>query len=162
MKPNEETLWWTRLKNVMDKIDRFRGEYGWLSNFADVKIEYKGRTYNSVEHAYLSAKCDDAEWKQLCSENHPAGELKKLSKGIPIVPNWENQKITVMKQLLIKKYTQEPFKTKLINTKGKYIEEGNTWYDIFWGVDLKSGFGENYLGKIIMDIREILLKNNKS
>jgi len=142
----------------MDKIDKFRGEYNWLSNFYDVRIEFGERVYKSIEHAYLSAKCDDEQWKQLCSENQPAVELKKISKGIPIVANWEDQKLSVMKVLLVKKFTQEPFKSKLIKTSGKYIEEGNTWYDTFWGVDLKSGFGENHLGKIIMDIRDIILK----
>ena len=140
----------------MDKIEQFRGEYNWLSNFASVPIEYDGVTYKSVEHAYLSAKSDDKEWKQVCSEDYPAGELKKISKGIEIVPNWDDMKIGVMKMLLVKKYSQEPFTTKLLNTENMIIEEGNYWGDTFWGVDLKSGYGENTLGKIIMNIREIL------
>ena len=143
----------------MDKIEEFRGEYNWLSNFASVPIEFDGRIYKSVEHAYISAKSNDKEWKDICAENYPAGELKKISKGIDVVPNWEDLKVTVMKQLLVNKFSQEPFKTKLIQTGDKHIQEGNYWGDIFWGVDLKSGFGENYLGRIIMDIREILIKN---
>ena len=143
----------------MEKIEQFRGEYRWLSNFASVKIEYGGRIYPSVEHAYIGAKSDDEEWKDLCAENHKAGELKKISKDIDLRPNWEDEKIGIMKTLLVKKFNQEPFKTKLINTDDAHIQEGNTWYDIFWGVDLKSGFGENYLGRIIMEIREILKKH---
>jgi predicted NAD-dependent protein-ADP-ribosyltransferase YbiA (DUF1768 family) len=30
----------------------------------------------------------------------------------------------------------------------------NTWSDTFWGVDLKTGKGDNNLGKLIMKIRK--------
>ena len=46
------------------------------------------------------------------------------------------------------------------NIRGKIhsvmLEEGNTWHDTFWGVDAKTGEGQNHLGKILMKIREEL------
>ena len=36
------------------------------------------------------------------------------------------------------------------------LEEGNGWHDTFWGVDLKTGEGENHLGRILMQVREEL------
>lgn len=139
-------------------ITQFKGEYNWLSNFATVKIEYDGKTYNSVEHAYLSAKSDDMDWKQICTENYSAGALKKISKGIDIVPHWDDTKIGLMKMLLVQKFQKEPFKSKLKNTGDILLEEGNYWGDVFWGVDLKTGFGDNVLGKIIMEIRKIIIE----
>jgi len=39
------------------------------------------------------------------------------------------------------------------------LEEGNWWFDLFWGVDIKTREGENNLGKIIMKVRnELKLK----
>lgn len=142
-------------------IHQFKGEYGWLSNFADCTIEYEGKTYPSVEHAYISAKSNESEWKDLCSSGEfNAGPLKKLSKEIELRDDWEKVKLEIMGKLLSNKFSQEPFKTKLIQTDNKYIEEGNWWGDEFWGVSFKSGKGDNNLGRMIMLIRR-LIKQNK-
>ena len=58
-----------------------------------------------------------------------------------------------MKHSLIQKFNQEPYKSKLLNTENEFIQEGNMWNDKFWGVCLKTGKGENNLGRMIMDIR---------
>jgi len=140
--------------NMIDTIESFRGEYSWLSNFVDVKITLNGITYPSVEHAYMSAKCDSADWRFMCSSgNYTAGEIKKLSKEVSIRHDWEKIKTKVMTECLIQKFNQEPFRTKLINTNDSYIQEGNHWNDKFWGVCLKTNEGLNYLGKLIMVIR---------
>ncbi len=36
------------------------------------------------------------------------------------------------------------------------LQEGNRWGDTFWGVDLRTGKGENKLGKILMRVRKEL------
>lgn len=61
-----------------------------------------------------------------------------------------------MKELLIKKFNQEPFRQKLIDTGDVYIQEGNNWNDIYWGVCIKTNKGENILGKLIMEIRDVI------
>jgi predicted NAD-dependent protein-ADP-ribosyltransferase YbiA (DUF1768 family) len=65
-----------------------------------------------------------------------------------------------MKKLLIQKYNQEPYKTKLINTGDLYIREGNYWNDTYWGFYLKTQTGQNMLGILIMEIRNNI-KNEK-
>jgi predicted NAD-dependent protein-ADP-ribosyltransferase YbiA (DUF1768 family) len=37
-------------------------------------------------------------------------------------------------------------------TKEKLLIEGNYWKDTFWGIC--DGIGKNYLGKILMEVRE--------
>lgn len=37
--------------------------------------------------------------------------------------------------------------------------EGNTWHDVYWGVDLCTGEGENHLGKILMTQRQEFKEN---
>ena len=62
-------------------IKEFRGTHCWLSNFAPVEIKGKDRVYPSVEHAYMSAKCDDPNWKDLCAYGGlSAGQIKKQSR----------------------------------------------------------------------------------
>lgn len=147
----------------MNPINYFRGEYGWLSNFRKVDISINGITYSSIEHAWLSFRADDEEWKRLCSdEEYEAKHLKKISKHFPLPQTFMDNRDDIMKSLLIQKYTQEPFKTKLLETGKREIIEGNYWNDTYWGVDLKTGIGENNLGKYIMEIRTILQKLEKN
>lgn len=50
-------------------IREFQKEYRWLSNFAPVAVRYKGITYPSVEHAYMSAKSEEKSWKKFCARS---------------------------------------------------------------------------------------------
>lgn len=140
----------------MKKIQQFQKEHRWLSNFAPCKIVLGRATYQSVEHAYMSAKSDDPKWKVFCQTTEKAGEVKKASRKIQLRPDWENEKVQVMKRCLKQKFKQEPYKSNLIATGNCIIEEGNFWHDVFWGIDLKTGAGKNILGQLIMEIRSQL------
>ena len=143
---------------MKNTIKEFTDDYRWLSNFYLCPIRYEGKLYKSVEYAYLSAKSEDAEWKEMCqlAEEKPS-KLKRMSRFIDMRADWESIKIDVMRECLVQKFNQEPFKTQLIETGDCYIQEGNNWGDAFWGVHLKSEQGENNLGKLIMEIRAELL-----
>lgn len=136
-------------------IKQFRDEHRWLSNFAPVTIKFNGIEYPSVEHAYMSAKSKDMVWKSKCADKQiTAGQIKRESKEIELREDWDRvMKLKVMGQCLSLKFNEEPYRTLLENTGGQEIEEGNTWGDTFWGIDLKTGEGENNLGMIIMKIR---------
>lgn len=139
-------------------IKEFQGEYRWLSNFAKVNIRLSGINYPSVEHAYMSAKSKDTGWKKFCMSCQDPGTVKRISKEIEVVSNWEDIKVTVMRECITQKFNQEPFKTLLLNTGTQHIQEGNRWGDKFWGVCLKTNRGQNILGTIIMDVRKELAK----
>ena len=48
---------------------------------------------------------------------------------------------------------------KLIEMTGNStLIEGNWWNDRFWGVDSKTGIGENHLGKLLMELRAELVR----
>lgn len=142
-------------------IKEFQNEYRWLSNFAPCKIVLNGTSFPSVEHAYMSAKSNDPEWKNICADSLLwPGKVKRMSRKVKLISNWEVKKTEIMEQCLKQKYKQEPYKTKLINTGNILIQEGNYWNDRFWGVCLKTNIGENILGKMIMKIRNQLQKEN--
>lgn len=138
-------------------IKEFKGEYRWLSNFAPVDIRFEGLVYPSVEHAYVSAKTDNQALKRLLTdEDLSAGDAKKLGKTVELPKHWEVDKLIIMRELLVKKFSQQPYMGKLIDTGDMYIQEGNYWNDTFWGIDLRIGEGQNHLGLMIMDIRDFL------
>lgn len=151
-------------------IKEFRGQYGFMSNFAECEIYYEGYSYPTTEHAFMAQKSDEQvlhgttpenikhiDWAEYCSiSGHSASEIKQQAREVELRPDWDEVKIQVMTDVLRLKFNQEPFKSKLLATGNQNIQEGNTWKDTFWGIDLKTGEGENHLGRIIMKIREEL------
>lgn len=138
-------------------IAELTGEHRFLSNFWSCFIEYQGDTYPSVENAYQAAKCDvvkDRDKFLHCK----ASEAKRLGRVICMKPNWNEERLGVMLQLLRQKFKSEPLRSKLLATGKQEIEEGNWWGDTYWGT--VNGVGENHLGKLLMQVREEL-KNDK-
>ena len=42
---------------------------------------------------------------------------------------------------------------KLLGTGEAFLVEGNSWGDVYWGVDAVTGVGQNQLGVILMAVR---------
>lgn len=60
-----------------------------------------------------------------------------------------------MREIVEAKFEQnEDLKVKLLETGDEHLEEGNTWEDRIWGT--VNGVGENRLGRILMQVRELL------
>lgn len=86
----------------------------------------------------------------------PSGS-KKAGRQVQLRPDWEEVNVGIMKEIIRAKFTQnEDMKRQLLATGDTYLEEGNAWHDTCWGVDAKTGEGQNYLGKALMKIRQEL------
>lgn len=141
-------------------IDSFRGDFGFLSNFHEATIYVEGERYKSVEHAYQAYKTLDAESRKLVREAKTPGQAKKLGQAVALRADWNDVKVDLMRQFVKKKF-ENPFLRPLLGATGEAILiEGNTWNDTFWGVC--RGVGENWLGKILMEVREEILKDEES
>ena len=141
---------------MVDKIESFTGEYRWLSNFWPCGLTYEGVTYPSVEHAYQAAKSLNDEERITMSLLSRPGDAKRYGKKLTLRPDWEQVKVSVMRELLKLKFAS-PFDglgVFLRNTNDSELVEGNTWGDTIWGVC--NGVGENLLGKLLMERREHL------
>lgn len=135
-------------------------ENRYLSNFHLVDIEYDGAVYPSSEHAYMSAKSNDAGWKEFCQDRkNSCGVVKKQSYSITLVENWDQLKFKVMYDVLKLKFVKGSLLAdKLLSTGNQNLQEGNWHNDRIWGVDLKTNpnIGENHLGRTLMRIRDEL------
>ena len=138
----------------MKIIREFQRKFRFLSNFYLVPIEYEGMIYPSVEHAYQSSKTDDPEERRHIAQMKNAGNVKKYAKKFQRSEDWENKKVRIMKELVKQKFEVPYLRTWLDDTKGSILQEGNLWRDEFWGVNLANGKGQNWLGKILMEIRD--------
>lgn len=139
--------------SIMSAVKNFFGLYRFLSNFWPCEIDYEGIVYPTTEHAFQAAKSLDVEVRERISKLMTPGIAKKAGRAISIRPDWEDVKIQVMKDITRIKFQYPSLAKRLIATYPMELQEGNTWGDKFWGVDLESGVGENHLGKILMEVR---------
>ena len=138
----------------MNKIDSFRKQYYFLSNFYERSVEYNGLTYKNNEAAFQAQKCKTEEEK-LQFINLNASEAKKLGRKVSLRADWEDIKVNVMRDVVKAKFEQNgDLKDALLATNDAYLEEGNTWGDRTWGT--VNGSGANLLGQILMNVREKL------
>jgi ribA/ribD-fused uncharacterized protein len=135
-------------------IDRFAGDYRFLSNFYPAEVLLDGIIYRTVEHAYQAAKTEDEGERRKIRKAQRAAEAKSLGGQVKMRPGFENAKIQVMYNLLEQKFSKGELRQKLLDTGNAKLVEGNDWNDKFWGsVD---GVGKNWLGRLLMEIRSNL------
>jgi ribA/ribD-fused uncharacterized protein len=166
-------------------IKGFFGEHRWLSNMYEAKIGglfvrggiTEQGEFPSVENYYqrkkaLWAKADNSIIKafESCSPYEAKNLGSKLDMSEGQMANWKMNRAKVMYDALRLKFEQpHDLRQKLIDTRGKYLEESNYWGDTFWGRAYKksdSGLrsqlgdfwldlgGSNVLGSMLMMLRE--------
>ena len=145
----------------MDVINRFDGEYAYLSNFAHRPIVIKGKTWVTVEHIFQAAKTLDEDMREQIRLAPTPRIAKQMGRKVHIRSNWEQIKQDVMLKSVRLKFKQYPgLEEHLLSTKDAVLIEGNRWHDNIWGdcycpkcQEIK---GENLLGKILMQVRDEL------
>lgn len=131
-------------------------QYSFLSNFYDAPVMYDGLTFKNAEAAFQAQKCMTAEEKAKFTEYSP-GKSKGIGRRVQLRPDWERVKYGIMEGVVRAKFTQrQDLAARLLATGDKVLVEGNRWGDTCWGVDVRTGQGENHLGKILMKVREEL------
>lgn len=139
------------MSNIM-KIDSFRGEYNFLSNFYEAPVEVYGLKYQNSEAAFQAQKTLNFAMRQRFTTMNPT-EAKRMGKMIILRDDWEDVKLQIMLDVVRAKFSQNPeLAQKLVETGDLYLEEGNTWGDRTWGT--VNGSGANWLGLILMKVRE--------
>jgi len=136
---------------MMDVIDSFRGEYRFLSNFYLHPIVFEGDLYPSLEHAFQAAKSLDPAERKLVRLCVKPGDAKRTGRKITRRSDWDDIRVSVMRELLFQKFNAGPLRQRLLGTGDAQLIEGNDWGDVFWGVC--RGRGENWLGKLLMEVR---------
>ena len=156
----------------MNQINHFAYENHFLSNFYTHTVEFEGVKYASTEHAYQAAKVIDPAKRQIFTldfnPNLTAGQAKKIGQNLDIREDWNIVKVKIMRELVFRKFEDTALAEKLRRTGDAYLEEGNSWHDVFWGVchhklegrtckeSAHRPFGGNHLGYILMDVRSLL------
>ena len=139
-------------------INDFHGKYFFLSNFAESAVVLDGVLYPTVEHAFQAAKMVNESDRLAISRAKTPGQAKRIGRSGLMRSDWENVKVDVMRQCLMRKFLLNPFlREKLQATGDEELVEGNTWHDNCWGdcscPKCVNKPGLNYLGQLLMEIR---------
>lgn len=122
---------------------------------ANINFAKEIATAKSPYQAKLLANQD-----KCCRYNWQKPLLATITKykqlGIVKRGDWENEKLSIMREILVAKFTQDLHcKSVLLSTVGEYLEEASP-HDSYWGIG-KNGTGANHLGVLLVEVREILL-----
>jgi ribA/ribD-fused uncharacterized protein len=149
----------------MKAITSFTGKYRFLSNFYPVSAYFDGVNYPTAEHAYVAAKTLDIDKRKEIQAIETPGNVKRFGRSLSLRADWDNIKIDVMRQILKTKFCVYRSDTQvlawLLATYPAELVEGNTWGDTFWGQS-PVGYGQNILGKLLMEIRNEGLRSDKN
>lgn len=139
------------------KIDKFDGEFEFLSNFAYSPIQEKGIIYPTVEHYFQAQKTLNPLERQKIAAADTPGQAKRAGRQVTLRGDWEEVKEQVMLDALRMKFAQSEMREKLLSTGDVELIEGTLWHDNIWG-DCKCQkcaniVGQNKLGKLLMQVR---------
>jgi len=135
-----------------------------LSNFSAFSLRWAGDIFPTSEHVYHWEKFRPAvyetfELQALAVRNEikaalSAHEAFKIAERNKILrrSNWDDIKVNMMRNILIKKVEQHEYvRRKLLATGDRELIE-DSWRDDFWGWGPNRD-GKNMLGKLWMEIR---------
>ena len=153
---------------VPARIDSFTGPYRFLSNFyrspimCPIPPDYtEHHLAETVENAYQACKCQHPEDAKAIIWARSPGEAKRMGRRVELLVDWDRRRIPLMRILLAIKFRAGiDLAGLLLATGDAELVEGNTWGDQFWGVC--NGVGENHLGRLLMDQRDLLQLGGRS
>jgi N-glycosidase YbiA len=145
---------------IMAEIIRFyrTGDaHGCFSNFAAFPIEIDGQKWPTSEHYFQAQKFADPERQEKIRTTPSPMIAARLGRDrkARLRSDWEAVKLDVMRAAVRAKFTQhKDIREILLSTGNAEIIE-HTTNDRYWG-DGGDGHGQNWLGRILMEIREEL------
>lgn len=139
----------------MIKFYKVNEEYGEFSNFSPYEVFVLGTTWKTSEHYFQARKFQDSSLvlKVMDAPSPKEAAIIGRDRNNKIRDDWESIKLDVMKEVVYAKFTQhDSLKKLLLSTGSSDIVEASL-YDTFWG-EGEDGSGNNYLGKILMEVRK--------
>jgi len=140
-----------------------KDKYGEFSNFAAFGFRIDGRWYRTSEHYFQAMKFEDAEYQEKIRETKSPMIAARLgrSRKIKIRDDWEQVKIDVMRTAVRAKIGEHRELQELLQGTGEEELIEAAAGDYFWGIG-KDGSGQNWLGKILMEVRDEIKAETKT
>lgn len=146
----------------MSRIERFSGEYRFLSMFYPHTIRgAHGLVYPTGEAAFHGGKNPDPKVRAWIAAAPTPSVAKRRGRLVALRPDWDQHRHVVMRAVLKAKFTDPHLANRLLATGDAVLIEGNHWHDQYWGC-CRCGRpacaepGENWLGRHLMELRDEL------
>ena len=157
---------------------RDRNDYFFLSHFYAAEIVIDGEAWPTVEHYFQSRKSFDPQFRQAIRDYVHPGMAKRLAAppdgsrkvagqswfrihGRKYREDWPDVQLDIMRQADLAKFSQNPRLRELLLATGDAAIIEDTTGDGFWGIGA-DGRGENWAGRILMEVRALLRKDQSS
>lgn len=135
--------------------------YGCLSNLFRRPVEFEGEAYPTAEHAYQAGKARKPEVRAWLLAAPSPSLLAMAAHGLyawDVAPGWSKGRRDRMRAVVEAKFRQHSdLAAILLGTGDARIVEAATVDNAVnrrWGI--VNGKGENWLGLILMDVRDML------
>lgn len=139
---------------------RTKDNYGFLSNFFLSPFVLDNKKWKTVEHYFQAQKFTNVVYQEKIRdiESPMAAADLGRSRNHIIREDWDQVRNNIMYKALNAKFGQnEDLKQLLINTDDALLIE-HTYNDRYWA-DGGDGSGFNYLGVLLMNVRDTLRNN---
>lgn len=139
-------------------INKFAGEYAFLSNYYPSPFIHDGIEYPTVEHFFQAAKTLDIQKRKAIAAAKTPGLAKRMGRSVQLRSDWKKVKVYYMELGLRLKFANKDLAEKLLATGDEELIEGNWWHDNTWGSCMCDKCinipGRNMLGMLLMDLRK--------
>lgn len=134
-------------------------EWAWMSNFSSHPVvSVDGRIVApTAEHAYQASRTLDGAWQARILAARTPAQAKQLGKEAPDRPGWAEMKTDRMLRILLAKFRQHTdLGVRLLATGSAELIHHTPWGDRFWGDGGVGGRGQNVMGNLLMQVRDVL------
>lgn len=136
-------------------------EYGYFCNLSPYSVVYDDKNWPTSEHCYQALKHTSIVYREMIRKTEDIEEVIRLGRneksGSYRFEDWDDVKVDLMHDVVLAKFSQNAsLKKLLLETRDAQLVE-HTCNDPFWG-DNGDGTGVNWLGNVLMQVREELRK----
>ena len=137
--------------------------YGEFSNFARYPINLGGKTWPTSEHYFQAQKHAGTPREEEIRRAKTPSEAARLGRDrkVRLRRDWESVKDAIMREVVLAKFTQHDDLRELLLSTGDATLVEHTENDSYWG-DGGDGSGRNRLGRILMEVRDELRRQEQT
>ncbi len=138
--------------------------FGCFSNFARYGFTLDGAYWETSEHYFQAQKFAGTPYADQIRAAQTPHEAARLGRrrDWPLRPDWETVKDEIMYRAVLRKFEAHDNIRRILLSTGneELIEDTKSTNDCYWvcGTD---GKGLNKLGKILMDVRQVLRERER-
>ena len=158
-------------KNIRGVIKGFCGAYRFLLNDFECEIyDYEGNKFKSAEAMFHSYRTVDPEERVKFTKMTPQESRDYVIDELETRSDWDDIKYDAMWYVIYQKFAQNKSLTKLLIETGHDLLIHVNTDDLYWGMvpdvvpvgdsETTTLNGQNRLGRILMQVREIMLDQN--